>query len=120
MLNIEFQQESISVDSSKYGVKKVHCFWRDLSGIIKIYSREICQDVEDIFNIEVLLGGDYGKGGMIFVAVLILRFRTENKNPNIIELQIGEVDSSKDMMELLHFIAENVTPGIQNQSKKVW
>ena len=82
--------------------------------IIKIYSGGIFQDVEDIFNIEVLLGGDHGKGGMIFVAVLILQFRTENKNPNIIELQIGEVDSSKDMMELLHFIAENVTPGIQN------
>ena len=87
-------------------------FWRYLSGIIKIYSGEIFQDVEDIFNIEVLLGGDHGKGGMIFVAVLILRFRTENKNPNIIELQIGEVDSSKDMMELLHFIVEKVTPGI--------
>ena len=87
-------------------------FWRYLSGIIKIYSGEIFQDVEDIFNIEVLLGGDHGKGDMIFVSVLILLFRTENKNPNIIELQIVEVDSSKDMMELLHFIVEKVTPGI--------
>ena len=87
-------------------------FWRYISGIIKIYSGEIFQDLEEIFNIEVLLGGDRGKGDMIFVAVLILRFRTENKNPNIIELQIGEVDSSKDMMELLHFIVEKVTPDI--------
>ena len=66
--------------------------------MIKIHPGEIFQDVEDIFNIEVLLGEDHGKREMIFVAVLILRFRTRNKNPKIIEMQIREVDSSKYTM----------------------
>ena len=37
-LHVDFQQEAISVDSSKYGVKKVHCFgvtYRELSKYIQ-------------------------------------------------------------------------------------
>ena len=103
-LHVEFQQEAIYVDSRRYGVKKVDCFCLDLSIIIKMHSAEIFQYVEENFNIGVLLRGDHGKGIMIFVDFLIMRFRTKNKNPKIIELQIGELDSSKDTMELLRFI----------------
>ena len=42
------------------------------------------------------------------VAFLILRFRTGNKNPKIIELQIKEVDRSKYTMKLLRFIVKKV------------
>ena len=66
--------------------------------MIKIHSGEIFQYVEDIFNIEVLLGEDHSKGWIIFVVVLILRLRTKNKEPKIIEMQIREVDSSKYTM----------------------
>ena len=38
------------------------------------------------------------------------------KNPKIIGLQIGEVGSSKDTMELLYFIVEKVNPGIKNNN----
>ena len=64
------------------------------------------------FNIEVIHEGDDGKQKMIFVDVLILCFRTKNKNPKIIELQIREVESSKDTRKLLRFIVETVTPEI--------
>ena len=104
LLHVGFQKKAISVDSRKYGVKRVDCFRRDLSKIIRMHSGEIFQDVEDISNIEFLIGGYYGKGKMIYIAALILSFRTKNKNPKNLELQFGEVGSSKDTMELLSFI----------------
>ena len=86
--------------------------------MIKMNSGEIFQDVEDIFNIEVLLGGDHGKGGMIFISIFMLRFRTKNKNPKMIEQKIGEVDSLKDTMELLCFIVKKLTQGNKNNPSK--
>ena len=86
----------------------------------EMVSGEIFQDTDENFNTEVLPGGYHGKVKMIFVAVPIMRFKTENKNPKTIKLQIGEVDISKDMNEVLHFIVEKLTPGIKNQSNQGW
>ena len=61
-LHVEFKQEAISADTRKYGVKKDDCFWRYLSEMIKIHAGEIYQNVEDIFDIEVSVVGDHGKG----------------------------------------------------------
>ena len=55
MLHVEFQQEANSVDSIKYGVKKVDCFWRDLSEMIKMHSGKIFQDEEDILTLKYYL-----------------------------------------------------------------
>ena len=76
--------------------------------MIKIHAGEIYQDVEDIFDIEVLVVGDHGEGKIIIVAVIIRRFVTMNRNPKIIELQIKEVDRSKYTMKLLRFIVKKV------------
>ena len=56
--------------------------------MIKIHSGGIFRDVEENFNIEVLLGGYHGKGEMKFVSVLITRFRINDCGYHIMERRI--------------------------------
>ena len=81
LLRVEFQQETISMDTSKYGVKKVDCFLTLLVGNDKNSHRGNISRCRGHLNIEVLLVGDHGKGEMIFLTVIILRFRTKNNKP---------------------------------------
>ena len=93
--------------------------WRDLYELIKKYSSEIFDDLPNISRVEILLGGDHGKGAMNFVAVIIVRYKlSEINKPKIIELQIGQVDHSKDTMELLNVIVSKITPGINRLCPK--
>ena len=94
-------------------MKKIVISWQDLYELIKKYSSEIFDDLPNISQVEILLGGDHGKGAMNFVAVIIVRYKlSEINKPKIIELQIGQVDHSKDTMELLKVIVSKITPGI--------
>jgi hypothetical protein len=115
---VEFKKESIEVNVQEYGVKKVQVSWRDLFDLFEHYAPELFEGgCERIDRIEILLGGDHGKGAMTFLAVLIVRYQAK-KNPKIIELQIGQVDSSKDTMELLRTIVARITPGISRLKPK--
>jgi hypothetical protein len=53
-----------------------------------------------ISKFELTLGGDHGKGAFTFLACLIIRF-ADGSDPKEIELQIGEIGSETDTMEVL-------------------
>jgi hypothetical protein len=116
---VDFKKESIEVNVQEYGVKKVQVSWRDLFDLFEHYAPELFEGGCDIIDrIEILLGGDHrGKGAMTFLSVLIARYKAK-KNPKIMELQIGQVDSSKDTMKLLRTIVARITPGISRLKPK--
>ena len=75
-------------------------FYRGLIDLFERYKEEILDDITNIDNIEVLLGGDHGKGLMTFMAVIIVRYKNDNE-PTEMELQLAQVNSAKDTMLLL-------------------
>ena len=82
------------------------------------YSSEFFEDVESIKKVEVLLGGDHGKGLMTFMAIVIIRYRSDMREDKVLELQIGQVDCQKDTIYLLKLILEKITPGIAAMNPK--
>jgi hypothetical protein len=110
---VEFKTEFLEVDVKEYGVKKILISWRDLHKLAQHYEKELFEGGEDnIDRIEILLGGDHGKGAMSFLAVFVIRYRQKDKEPKILEVQIGQVDSTSDTTELLKALVEKMTPGI--------
>ena len=60
---------------------------------------------------------------MNFIAVMIVQYKAtedeaEKCEPKIVELQIGQVDHTKDNMFLLRHIVEKITPGITSLNPK--
>ena len=97
-------------------MEKILFSWRDLDGLIKKYACELFDNLSSIERLEMLLGGDHGKGPMNFIAVMIVQYKAtedeaEKCEPKIVELQIGQVDHTKDNMFLLRHIVEKITPG---------
>ena len=58
----------------------------------------------------------------IFIAVIVVRYNPastgEEKEPKIMEVQIDQVDHTKDTMHLLKHLISNLTPGIMKLSPK--
>ena len=120
---VHFKSESIPVDVREYGVKKILFSWRDLDELIHKYSSELFENLSSIDRLEILLGGDHGKGAMNFIAVIIVRYKVTKEQaqegePKILELQIGQVDHTKDNMFLLRHIIQKITPGITSLNPK--
>ena len=120
---VHFKSESIPVDVREYGVKKILFSWRDLDELIHKYSSELFENLSSIDRLEILLGGDHGKGAMNFIAVIIVRYKATKEQaqegePKILELQIGQVDHTKDNMFLLRHIVQKITPGITSLNPK--
>jgi hypothetical protein len=49
---------------------------------------------------------------MVFIACLIVRFEDPSEEPQVLEFQIGEVDSETDSMELLLPLVERLGEGL--------
>ena len=83
------------------GKKIIYHYW-NLTSLLAHYSSVIFnkKHLHDIEKVEVLLGGDHGKGAFSFLAIIIVRFKTF-KSPIILDLQIGQIDSTEDKMNML-------------------
>ena len=46
-----------------------------------------------IDHIEIVLGGDHGKGIFMFIVAVIVRYTNEKQNAITIDIQIGEIES---------------------------
>ena len=108
---VEFKNGTINVDAKEYGSKRISFFYRGLIDLFQRYKEEILEDIHNIRNIEVLLGGDHGKGSMTFMAIIIVRYKNDNE-PTEMKLQLAQVNSAKDTMLLLRLIVSKITPGI--------
>ncbi len=73
---------------------------------------------KNIDKMELTLGGDHGKGAFTFIACLIVRFEDPLEEPQVLEFQIGEIDSEKDSMELLLPLVEKLGEGILSMNPK--
>jgi hypothetical protein len=52
--------------------------YRDLSELLQHYSTNLFQDhMEDIDKLELLCGGDHGKGAFSFLAVIVVRYKLD-------------------------------------------
>ena len=58
-------------------------------------------------------GGDHGKGVLVFVAVIVVRYKEDTKDPLVLELQIGQIDSNKDDIELLKPLLIKLSDGFK-------
>jgi hypothetical protein len=56
---------------------------------------------KNIEKMELTLGGDHGKGAFTFIACLIVRFEDPSEEPQVLEFQIGEIDSKKTLYGLM-------------------
>jgi hypothetical protein len=68
----------------------------------RFYGRTIFEDsCKEIDKLELLLGGDHGKVAFTFLFVVVVRYKENTHTPMIVELQLGQIDSTKDSMDLL-------------------
>jgi hypothetical protein len=85
----------------EFGGKKILYSYRDLPQLLEFYLPELLESFEKtISKFELTLGGDHGKGAFTFLACCINRF-ADGSDPLEIELQIGEIGSETDTMEVL-------------------
>ena len=86
--------------------KKILYFHWSAYDLFQCYGRTIFEDSRtEIDKLELLLGGDHGKGAFTFMFVIVVRYKDSTRAPMIVELQLGQIDSTKDSMELLcHYL----------------
>jgi hypothetical protein len=73
---------------------------------------------KNVEKMELTLGGDHGKGTFTFIACLIVRFEDPSEEPQVLEFQIGEIDSEKDSMKLLLPLVEKLGEGLLSMNPK--
>jgi hypothetical protein len=73
---------------------------------------------KNIEKMELRLGRDHGKGVFTFIACLIVRFEDPSEEPQVLEFQIGKIDSEKDSMELLLPLVEKLGEGLLSMNPK--
>jgi hypothetical protein len=71
-----------------------------------------------IGKMELTLGGDHGKGAFTFIACLIIQFEDPLEEPQVLEFQIGEINSEKDSMELLLPLVKKLGEGLLSMNPK--
>ena len=66
------------------------------------------------------LGGDHEKGTYLFMVILLIRYKSNNKKLHRLELKIGEINEEKDKIEYLEELIKKVSPGLRiiNINKK--
>jgi hypothetical protein len=98
--------------------KQVLYSFRDISKLFEFYLPEMLESFKkEIDKLELTLGGDHGKGAFTFLACLIIRF-TDGSDPQVMEFQIGEIDSEKDSMELLLPLVKKLEVGLLSMNPK--
>lgn len=90
---------------------------------IKIKCRDIdkllshCDEVEEWFdygddfsnidNVELVLGGDDGKGSYSLLVSIVIRFKDCHRDPDILDLECGRIEYYQDKIELLKILIEH-------------
>jgi hypothetical protein len=82
--------------------KKISYPHRSAYDLFQCYGRTTFEDSSiKIEKLELLLGGDHGKSTFTFLFVIVVRYKDPTRAPMIVELQLGQIDSTKDSMERL-------------------
>jgi hypothetical protein len=93
--------------------KKILYSHRSAYDLFQCYGRTIFEDSgNEIEKLELLLGGDHGKGPFTFLFVIVVRYKDPTWAPMIVELQLGQIDSTEDSMELLRPLLDDMMPGL--------
>ena len=110
---IPFKQEirEFQFDGEK-NKSKIRYFWKDASEVFKHHSKLFFQHRDEIKHLELLFGGDHGQGAFSFLMVVIVRYSTDREDDKY-ELQLGEIDSTKDCVEILEPLLQMLEPGIK-------
>ena len=74
MLVLTYEVEHINVDKKEYGIKSIKVSWCPLDEVILNYSSDLFAKLVAIDEIDLLLGGDHGKGVLNFLVVFIVRY----------------------------------------------
>ena len=69
-----YEIEHINVDEKEYGIKSIKVSWRQLDEVILNYASDLFAKLDAIDEIDLLLGGDHGKGVLIILVVFIVRY----------------------------------------------
>ena len=64
---LPYEVEHINVDEKEYGIKSIKISWRPLDEVILNYASDLFAKLDAIDEIDLLLGGDHGKGVLIFL-----------------------------------------------------
>jgi hypothetical protein len=93
--------------------KILYSHW-SVHDVFQCYGRTILEDRHNkIDKLKLLLGGDHGKGAFTFLFVILVRYKDSTRAPMIVELQVGQIDSTKDSMELLWPLLDDMNPGLK-------
>ena len=71
---VPYISEDVVVDAKEYGVKSVKISYRGIDNLIINYADELFSDLNNIRRLEVILGGDHGKGILNFIVVFVIRY----------------------------------------------
>jgi hypothetical protein len=94
--------------------KKILYSHRSAHDLFQCYGRTIFEGSRnEIDKLELLLGGDHGKGAFTFLFVIVVRYKDSTRAPMIVELQLGQIDSTEDSMELLRPLLDDMVPGLK-------
>jgi hypothetical protein len=94
--------------------KKILYSHRSAYDLFQHYARTIFEDSQkEIDKLELLLGGDHGKGAFTFLFVIVVRYKDVTRAPMIVELQLGQIDSTEDSMELLWPLLDYMMAGLK-------
>ena len=105
--------------------EKISYHHRSAIELFRQYSHNILVDAQHISNVELLFGGDHGKGAFTFMFVVIVRYSNNlQRQPGVFEFQLGQIDSVKDSEELLKPLMLDMEEGVlemkpNNEGKSV-
>jgi hypothetical protein len=82
--------------------RKVLYSYRNVTMLLEFYLPQMLGSFsKNIEKMELTLGGDHGKGAFTFIACQIVRFEDPSEEPQVLEFQIGEIDSKKTLYGLM-------------------
>jgi hypothetical protein len=70
------------------------------------------EDLPEIKDVELLIGGDHGKGAFPFLMVAVIGYNDTARSSKILEFQIGKIDSTDDLMDYFRILLVDMEPGI--------
>jgi hypothetical protein len=99
----------------KIGGVEVKYMIRDSSKMLQHYISSGLTDGDagvGLIKADISLGGDHGKGSFTFLLCLHLRY-TDTSKDRVLDIQIGEIESSADSVELLKPLVKQIEEGVK-------
>ena len=69
-------------------------------------------DFSNVDNLELVLGGDHGKGSYSLLASIVVRFKDHRRDPDVLDLECGRIEYHQDKIELLKILIEKLKPSL--------